>query len=665
VNLDEFLARLEHVKKNMSGWMARCPAHDDAKASLSIGIGDDERLLVKCQAGCDTADVLARLDLTFADLFEKKSEPPRKRATKTFVAVYQYVDAAGELLYEVCRTEDKQFKQRRSDGNGGHLWNLQGVERVLYRLPRVLEAAAAAATIYLCEGEKDVHALEEAGVVASCNPMGAGKWQDGYAESLRGASQVVIVADRDKPGRDHAHTVKASLRRVASVPSVIVEAAEGKDAADHLAAGKTLDEFVPLVDERDPIPDLAELLDELTVFVRRFVVLNAEQLAAVALWIVHTHALDAADTTPYLAATSAEKRSGKTRLLEVLELLARKPLPTANISDAALFRAVATFTPALLFDEVDAIFGPKARDREDLRGMLNAGYRRGASVYRMGGANMTELESFPVFCAKVFAGIGTLPDTISDRSIPIRLERRTSDETIDRFRRREVAPEAKWLRERISRWTEEHVDDLIIATPHLPDELDDRAQDVWEPLLAIADHAGGEWPQRARTAAVALSSGEAREDESLGARLLADIQAVFGENGTVRYRTADLIEELAKIEESPWGDWYGKTISPQALGKLLKPYRIKTMPVWVDGEKCRGYKAEQFEEAWARVLGGRGGRGGRRGSNSDAPPTTPTTPTTYNAVEGSTLHLVVPDLPDDAPEWERAYWVRRREAAES
>ncbi len=258
--------------------------------------------------------------------------------------------------------------------------------------------------------------------------------------------------------------------------------------------------------------------------------------------------------------------------------------------------------------------------------MLNAGYRRGAVVWRMGGANNTTLQEFPVYSAKCFAGIGTIPDTIADRSIQIRLERRTRDEPIERFRPRDVAADAEPIKLSLESLAAHHAGRLADARPELPDELDDRAQDCWEPLLAIADLAGGDWPPRARSAAVALSSGESREDESLGARLLADIQHVFGENGTDKYPTAHLIAELAKIEESPWGDWFGKTVSPQAIGKLLKPYRIKTMAVWVDGETVRGYKAEQFADAWARVVGVRDVRGSRSGSSIDAAPNTPTTP---------------------------------------
>jgi hypothetical protein len=344
-------------------------------------------------------------------------------------------------------------------------------------------------------------------------------------------------------------------------------------------------------------------LEDVATFIRRFVVLNERQADAVALWIAHTHASEAAETTPYLLLTSAEKRSGKTRLLEVLELVVHEPLPTANISDAALFRAIAELSPTLLLDEVDAIFGGKAREREDLRGLLNAGYRRGAVVRRMGGAKMTTLEAFPVYCPKAFAAIGKLPDTIADRSIAIRLQRKTREEQVERFRRRWAQPEGGSLRDCFADWLEPQLDYLRESRPELPEELDDRAQDCWEPLFAIADLAGGDWPDRARAAALELSGNGEREDDSMTARLLNDIFSVFENGAGDRLRTADLIAHLAEIEESPWGDWYGKTISPQGLSKLLRPHRIKTMPVKVEGETVRGYKREQFAEAFHRVLG--------------------------------------------------------------
>ena len=377
------------------------------------------------------------------------------------------------------------------------------------------------------------------------------------------------------------------------------------------------------------------VLDDIAGYLRRFVVLTDPQVAAVSLWVFHTHALPAFDTTPYLSITSAEKRSGKTRLLEAVELVVREPLPTANISDAALFRVIAEKTPSLLMDEVDAVFGPKARDREDLRGLLNAGHRRGAVVYRMGGAKMTELQDFPVFCAKALSGIGELPDTIADRAIPVRLERRTREEPVERFRRRDVAPQAEPIRESCASLAEFHLETLRDARPELPGELDDRGQDVWEPLFAIADLAGDLWPELARAAAITLSGGEAREDESLTARLLRDIHTVLTETGITRWKTTDLITKLAEIEESPWGDWKGKSITAQALSKLLKPHGIKTMPVWIDGDTVRGYKVEQFAEPFHRVLGVRSVRCVSSESWSQATPNAPNAPNAHLANGGT------------------------------
>jgi hypothetical protein len=380
------------------------------------------------------------------------------------------------------------------------------------------------------------------------------------------------------------------------------------------------------------------LLEDVGRFIRRFVMLTEIQADTLALWTAHTHAIKAADTTAYLAITSAEKRSGKTRLLEVLELVVHAGLPTANTSDAALFRTISKLSPTLLLDEVDAIF--KAREREDLRGLLNAGYRRSAVVRRMGGAKNTTLETFEVFCPKAFAGIGNcLPDTILDRSITIALQRKTREEAVERFRRRDVVPEGELLRDRLGDWLEPQADDLHAARPALPDELDDRAQDMWEALLAIAELAGGGWPKRAWQAALELSGTGNREDESLTALVLKDIHAVFSNGAGEHLRTADLIRHLGEIEESPWGDWYGKVISPQALSKLLRPHRIKTMPVWIDGKTVRGYKAEQFADAFHRVLGVRSVSAVRSEAASHAAPNVPSAPNAQDTGNGRMLPL--------------------------
>ena len=312
------------------------------------------------------------------------------------------------------------------------------------------------------------------------------------------------------------------------------------------------------------------LLDDVRVFVRRFVVLTDAQADTIALWAAHTHVFEAFYCTPYLEITSAEKRSGKTRLLEALELLVRESLPTANISDAALFRVIDDKRPTLLIDEVDAVFGKKS-PREELRGILNAGYRQGATTHRMGGSNNTQLQTFSVYCPKGFAGIGDcLPDTLSDRAISIRLKRRTRNVVIERFRLRDVGPSGASLRDRLADWLEPNEEHLAGSRPDLPDELDDRAQDLWEPLLAIADLAGGDWPERARRAALELSTGEEREDDSNTALLIRDIHDVFKSTGVEHLKTSALLEGLHAIEESPWGDWFGKLLSAHGLSRLLK-----------------------------------------------------------------------------------------------
>jgi Protein of unknown function (DUF3631) len=351
------------------------------------------------------------------------------------------------------------------------------------------------------------------------------------------------------------------------------------------------------------VTDLARVLDHAAAFVRRFVVVTDEQSATLALWTFHTWALEAADVTPYIAISSPEKRSGKTRLLEVLALLARAPLPTANVSDAALFRVIEARAPTLLMDEVDAVFGPKARDREDLRGLLNAGYRRGTPALRMGGAKMTDLQEFATFCPKAFSGIGRLPDTIADRSIPVRLKRRTAAEKVERFRHREAQADAESIRQALEALASHYLPTLAEARPQLPEALGDRAQDSWEPLISIGDLAGEEWGARTRRAALVLSGDEDPVDDTLGIRLLADIRGAFTKRGADRLPTETLLDLLRADEEAPWADWHGSGLSAKRLADLLRPHGIKSRSVRIeDGSTPKGYRLEQFAEAFERYL---------------------------------------------------------------
>lgn len=254
------LPKLETVHKTGSGFMARCPAHEDGKASLSISSGKDQPVVLHCHAGCDPDSILERLGLSWADICSHEEHVPAGEWTPAgpAVAVYDYRDETGTLLFQVLRTASKEFRQRIPDPTtkSGWAWRLGDVRRVLYRLDNVMEAVKNGREVWIAEGEKDVLRLEGEGVVATCNPGGAGKWRPEYSEVLREAI-VTIVADRDEPGRAHARQVRDSLLGVATCVR-IVEALSGKDASDHLNAGFGLHEVsVAYASDEEPTPELA------------------------------------------------------------------------------------------------------------------------------------------------------------------------------------------------------------------------------------------------------------------------------------------------------------------------------------------------------------------------------------------------------------------------
>jgi hypothetical protein len=344
-------------------------------------------------------------------------------------------------------------------------------------------------------------------------------------------------------------------------------------------------------------------LERLLGTVERYVVMTPAQRLAVALWIVHTHCRDANglvfEQTPYLTVTSPQRQCGKSRLLELLELLVPEPWMTITPSEAVVYRYIDSTKPTLLLDEVDAIFSPKTADRyESLRAILNAGHRRGATVPRCIGTAL-EPQNFNVFCPKVLAGIGTLPDTITDRSIPIRLQRKTRSEPVERFRRRDVEAVTTPLREALAAWGWANAAALADARPDLPDELSDRMQEGCEPLLAIADAL--DYREEARAALVELLTSErADETEAASIRLLRSIRTVFLGRDSHVISTVDLISALAA---DGWDNWCGRLIGAQDIAALLKPYGIKSKTVRLSSEQvAKGYKRDDFAEAWSRYL---------------------------------------------------------------
>jgi len=360
---------------------------------------------------------------------------------------------------------------------------------------------------------------------------------------------------------------------------------------------------------------VSSLLAEIEKYIGRFVIMSDYERAVVALWTFHTWAFEAADTTPYLDVSSPVKQCGKTRLFEVLELLVRRPQFGANHTEATLFRVIDQKEPTLLLDEIDRTFAKDPKLYAGIMAVLNTGYRHGATIPRnVGEGSNMKVKDFKTFCPKAFAGIGSLPDTLADRSIPIRLERRAPSQVVERFRERRERQRTEGLRERLARLAEASFDVLDQAEPGLPDALSDRQQDVWEPLLAIADLAGADWPGRARAAAISLHSS--RSDENNSILLLAGSREIFDGQGSIR--STDFIRGLVALENGPWAIWWGKDLADadgnpekadaifKKLGaKLageLKLFGIEPKRLRDGATTFRGYDREAFEPHWERYL---------------------------------------------------------------
>lgn len=326
---------------------------------------------------------------------------------------------------------------------------------------------------------------------------------------------------------------------------------------------------------------------------------------AVALWAAHTHTLSAAASTPRLAFLSPEPGSGKTRCLELLELIVRKGRHVLSMTPAALFRVVEAEQPTILLDEVDAIFGPKAKDHhEDLRALINAGHRPGATVMRVvGDGGGMRTHEFRAYCPVALAGLGQLPSTIASRSVSIPMRRRAPDEHVRPYRERITRPEGEALQRRLAAWAHRHGHEIPEA-PTLPAGVTDRVADCWEPLIAIADAAGGRWPDVARDACTAIVDASRTTDEqSLGLRLLGDLRDAFGADH--RLATSTLLARLVDRDDAPWGEMLDNK-SDKARGswlsRKLKPYAIAPRAVRIGDTNPRGYDAAQFGDVWRRWL---------------------------------------------------------------
>jgi hypothetical protein len=370
-------------------------------------------------------------------------------------------------------------------------------------------------------------------------------------------------------------------------------------------ARESFDRF-PLRENGPPKIELKAILDDVHAFLGRFVIYPSKEAHDThVLWIAHTHVMDAWESTPRIAFLSPEPASGKTRALEVSELLVPNPVEAINVTPAYLFRKVGNQEnglPTILFDEIDAVFGPKAKENEDVRALLNAGHRRGAVVGRCVVHGKTvKTEEIAAYSAVAVAGLGWLPDTLMSRSVILRMRRRAPHERIKPFRRRVYVKEGNSLRDQLAAWAANAVEEMTAARPTMPDGIEDRNADMWEALLAIAEAAGEHWPKRASVAAVTLVTAAADREPSLGIRLLSDLRDIFGDNEQMT--TTVILERLHKLPEAPWNDLKGKPLSDRGLAFRLREYEVKSRTLYLGGEsRAKGYAREDLHDAWKRYL---------------------------------------------------------------
>lgn len=355
-----------------------------------------------------------------------------------------------------------------------------------------------------------------------------------------------------------------------------------------------------------------EILDQVRDFIAQYSAFPHKHCAPMlALWYAHTWVADHLYTTPRLVLSSAEPGSGKTRVLEVAKHFTKAAEMTMSGSAAALVRMVAAGPITILLDEVDTIFAGGGGGNEEVRGMLNGGYKRTATIPKCRGDAATGItvDRLPIFAPAALAGLaGSLPDTINTRAITIHLRKRRIDEHVQGYMERRVDREATPIREALETWVTSIGESLEEAEPAMPHGVADRAAEIWEPLIAIADAAGGHWPNTARVACSYFVHDKTGVTPSFGVQLLSDLRTLFTTAGTDRLHTAEILPSLLAMEDAPWSDVNGRPLDSRRLSKELRRYHVAPITVKKDGNNAKGYvtfaddRQVGLADAWARYL---------------------------------------------------------------
>lgn len=599
------------AKPGPSG-MTHCPVdeHDDTRPSLSV-TERDGHVLLRCFGGCAQNRVVEALRARGLWPARDGAAAPQRGGKKP-VTLYEVRAPDGRLVAVHVREDGPRGKKMWWERPGGRpgLDGTRVEELPLYGIHMLADSPS----VVLCEGEKATDALLRLGVAAVGTVTGAATTPcDEVLRPLLNRT-AYLWADADESGRQHMERIARRLYALGHQDTRWVtwsEAPPGGDAADFVERGATREDVERLLQQAVPwrppeAPDGSALLRDLEAYFSRYLVLPKGAPLALSAWVLATWVPDAFEVAPYLAVTSAEKRCGKTTLLDLLAFVVREPLATANISEAALFRVVEARKPTLLIDEAQQL-----RDRTErsaaLHDLLAAGHVRGRPVFRVTKTkDGFRLEAFDCFCFKCVALVGQLSDILSDRSIRIRMHRRAPHERVARFRRLRVRAETEDLRRRLEAWAV--ANEARIREAYLREEppawMHDRAADNWVPLwavVAVADPA--RLPDLEAAARALEEDGQDLDRESVGVRLLADLREVFEARGADWLRTEAILDDLRADPEAPWRDWKGRGLSAEALARILRRYGVRPEKRRV-GDKAgvRGYTRTALEDVWSRYL---------------------------------------------------------------
>jgi 5S rRNA maturation endonuclease (ribonuclease M5) len=614
---------LQGIAWNGSQGTARCPFHADHRPSLSVNAELGLFYCHGCKAKGTTADFERRIlgirqnsagKRTPKQVLKNRPQPK----TYTIEFTYPYRNANKKVIFEQVRFKPKTFRLRRPDGKGDWIWNFQGVKRVLYQLPEVLEAGK----VYVAEGEKDADSVAAlTGCAGTTNVGGAGKWREEFSRSLAD-KEIIILQDGDEPGMKHALEVAESVSKFARSVKLLPPFKNAKDISEWIENGGTLKQLNK-IESRTPLfnpqsvasptsmtetnagwrarPIRGALLVSLVEqYFLDYIVLSPGLPLVLSVWVVGSYLFDVFDSFPYLSVTSPTKRCGKTRLGELIELLCSRPQLTVNLSEAALFRLIERDRPTLIIDEAETLSNPTSERSQNLRSVLQAGFRKGAVVPRCVGKDH-DVKDFSVFCPKVIIAIGALPDTLRDRSVLVLMRRRRQSEQVRRFRRRLVTDMLEGTSNLIKVWCEKHRSTVEEKYSGLDlGFLQDREADVWEPLFSILSVADPKRLGEMQEVALRLSKEKNAldVDDSLGLRLLTDIRRIFAKAKLRSLSTADLMKDLQALPENSWED-----VTPVKISRILRPFGIAPRQVWTEaGRNLRGYDLEDFKQAFERYL---------------------------------------------------------------